>query len=493
MGEEIDHDHFDDAERERFSRRLSGCLSALAQLLEQPGFGVLERTIGAELEVSLVTANGRPLAENTRVLDASNDPRLTLELLRFNLETNLRHTRLSGRPFAHLARELDGALVEMRRAAGTCEGRVATIGILPTLRAGDLRHEAMTDLRRFHALSRSIRERRRAAFDLAIDGQDTLRMRWDDLTPEGANTSFQIHLSAAPREFSDLFNAAQLATAPVLAVSGNSPTFLGRRLWEETRVALFKQSVDDRDHERRARHDEPRVSFGRQWLRTGVLELFREGVELHQPLLPVLDDEDPLGALANGDTPRLAELRLHHGTIWRWNRPVYDPHEGGHLRIELRALPSGPTVADMVANAAFLVGLTLGLAPTVAALTEALPFARAEENFYRSAQSGLGARLMWPGLPAERTAGEVARRLLPTARRGLIEAGVEPAEVEQRLDVIDARISTGMTGAHWQRLQLAALERKLGRDDALAAMLERYLELSERGEPVHTWTVEPPG
>ena len=148
-----------------------------------------------------------------------------------------------------------------------------------------------------------------------------------------------------------------MLTAPVLAASGNSPTFLGHRLWHETRVALFKQAGDDRPPDRTPSGGmPPRVGFGNGWVREGALELFCESVALHEPLLPVCGGENPRACARAGGIPRLDELRLHHGTVWKWNRPVYDPAYGGHLRIELRALPSGPTLCDMLANAAFLVG-----------------------------------------------------------------------------------------------------------------------------------------
>ncbi|MGH2745921.1 MAG: glutamate--cysteine ligase, partial [Thermoleophilaceae bacterium] len=295
----------------------------------------------------------------------------------------------------------------------------------------------------------------------------------------------QIHLRVNPSEVAAVYNAAQLATAPALAVSVNSPIFLGHRLWQETRVALFKQTVDDRPPG--PRRGVPRVCFGRGWLKHGALELFEESVELHEPLLPVMTNEDPVAVTRAGGIPLLAELRLHQGTVWRWNRAVYDPAEGGHLRIEMRALPSGPTVADMMASAAFLVGLALELPRSPASV----PFEVAESNFYRAAQHGLAAELLWPrgkGLSAI-GARELVHELLPIARRGLLNAEIDAGECERLLTIIERRATTGQTGAQWQRSRLAALEDKLGRREALARMLGGYLEHSELGAPVHTWPI----
>jgi hypothetical protein len=287
------------------------------------------------------------------------------------------------------------------------------------------------------------------------------------------------------------FNAAQLATAPVLAAAGNSPIFLGRVLWEETRIALFEQAADDRDAPGRERLVS-RVAFGTDWLRTSVLDLFEESVRHHEPLLPILGDQDPLLALGDGGVPRLDELRLHQGTVWRWNRAIYDSGFGGHLRIEMRPLPAGPTVTDMMANAAFLLGLTLALAPDAEEWTKKLLFARVHANFYDAARLGLEAELEWPAAGGSERVGaaELVRRLLPEARRGLVEAGVDAAEADRLLEVIGDRVASGQTGAVWQRRALASLEQGADRDQALERLLERYLELQATGDPVHTWPVQ---
>jgi hypothetical protein len=294
----------------------------------------------------------------------------------------------------------------------------------------------------------------------------------------------------APADFARVFNAAQLATAPAMAVAANSPTFLGHRLWHETRVALFKQAVDYRGPERGR---ESRVGLGSDWAREGAWEIFAANVDRHEPLLPVLGEEDPLALVRAGGVPRLDELRLHQGTVWHWNRAVYDPAMGGHLRVELRGLPAGPTPTDMVANAAFLIGLTLGLARDGEAWTREVPFALAEHNFYRAAQHGLDARLAWPREPGgsaeELAAGELVTRLLPLAREGLEGAGVVAEEVARMLEPVAARASTGRSGAAWQRGALVELEPRLGRPRALAAMLGAYLERAEKDAPVHGWSL----
>ena len=466
MGIEIDRERFDDADYARFTERLEHCLEALAQLLDRPGFGVGPRTIGAELELFLIDDQGHPLAKNQAILEDAGDPRLTLELDRFNLEVNPSPSSLEGRPLSSLGHQLEGALESVRATARAHGGRVAMVGILPTLGDQDLHRGAITDAPRYRALDWSLSRVRAEPFEIEIGGRDgePLRVVRDNIVMEGANTSFQVHLRVDPGDYVDSFNAAQLATAPALAAAGNSPLFLGRVLWEETRIALFEQAADDRDASGRERLVS-RVAFGTDWLRTSILDLFEESVRHHEPLLPICGDQDPLLALGDGGVPRLDELRLHQGTVWRWNRAIYDSGFGGHVRIEMRPLPAGPTVVDMLANAAFLLGLTLALAPSAGDWSKQLLFARAHANFYDAARLGLEAELEWPGpdgAPERVNAAELVPRLLPEARRGLVEAGVEEAEADRLLGVLGDRVASGQTGAVWQRRTLAALEGRGG-------------------------------
>jgi hypothetical protein len=269
-----------------------------------------------------------------------------------------------------------------------------------------------------------------------------------------------------------------------------SPTFLGHRLWEETRIAVFKQSVDDRgSFEPRRRL--ARTALGTGWLRGGPLELFTESVRLHRPLLPVLGNLGRPADRADWEAPPLDELRLHQGTVWHWNRAIYDPASGGHLRIEMRALPAGPTVIDMLANAAFLIGLSLWLAGQDQRWTYALSFERADHGFYRAAQQGLSARLSWPAGHHDQirtlVAAKLVAELVPAARQGLLQAGVAAAAADGLLEVISARAASGQTGAVWQRAALAAARRHHDAERALAVMLDRYLQCAETGLPVHTW------
>ena len=323
MGLEIDRDRFEAVDYKKFGERLGDCLLTLETLLGRSDFGEGPPTIGAELEVALIDAAARPIPLAVEVLRETVDPRMTLEINRFNLECNLRYGPLAGAPFAALRRELEDAHAELSRAAALHGARIAMVGILPTVQTSDLDSTVMTDTARYRALAFALREARQGPFRLDIDGDDPLLMDCDSVTFEGAATSLQLHLRVAPKDFAPLFNAIQLATAPAIALAANSPIFIGHRLWDETRVALFKQAVDERDAVAKQSQRLPRVGFGTHWLREGAFELFRDAVEIFPPLLPILDQEDPLACLEDGDIPKLREIRLHQGTVWSWNRPVF--------------------------------------------------------------------------------------------------------------------------------------------------------------------------
>jgi hypothetical protein len=490
MGREIERERFGGADYERFSERLGVSLAALGELLERPGFGEGPQTVGAELEMALVDGAGRPAAENVAVREAlgGDDDDVALEVGRFCIESATAPVELAGRPFTALAARVTNSVERIAAAAAAQGVRVAMIGTLPTLTMGDLGPGSLTESARYRALSAAL-EPMKPDRRVIIDGPETLDVELPGIVAEAANAAFQIHLRVAPADFARTFNAAQLATGPALAAGANSPTFLGKLLWDETRVPLFHQAIDG--HQGGEEVWRPsRVSFGHGWVRRGFLELLQETVALHEVVLPLSEAEEPLEVVRAGGVPELAELRLHHGTTWRWNRAVYDPVGGGHLRIELRALPSGPSVIDMAANAAFLIGATLGLADEDW-MIPAMPFELARRNFYRAARGGLDAELLWPApqapSPRPMPAAEVVARLIPVARRGLAGAGVDDDEAEALLGVMSERVAGEMTGARWQRAALATLDERMMRGTALAATLDSYIEAQFSGLPVHRW------
>lgn len=489
MGLLIDRASFSAEDYRHAGVRLRENLAALKILLQRPGFGCGEPSLGAELEMSIVDANAEALPLNREVLAATVDPNLQLELDRFNLEYNLSPVPAAGRPFASMQDELTKALEALSQTAARHSGRIVPIGILPTLKLEQLQSGWMTDLARYHALAAGIKRLRREKIAIKIDGDEPLEAEFDSVTVEGANTSLQVHLRVNPCDFADYYNAAQLVTPLALAVGANSPFLLGHSLWDETRIALFKQSTDTRRHQHEWRRM-ARVPFGHGWIRHGALELLEESCHLYPIILPIYSDDDDVTIAKSGGIPELAELRLHQGTIWNWNRPIYDSAGGGHLRIELRALPSGPTPVDMMANAAFLVGLVIGMSKNINDLLPAFPFRYADFNFYRAAQSSLNAELLWPTLdatsPAEKPALELCRELLPMADEGLADIGVDAEERTQLLGVIRDRLDARITPAAWQRRTLASFG-GMSRSTALRKLVEEYLSSVATGNPVTEW------
>lgn len=499
MGLEIKKSEFTPRDYERFTGKLFSNLDTLKQLLQQPGFGQGGGTLGAELELYVVDRLGRPLSVNSEIQNALGDPQLTLELNRFNLEYNLTPVGIEGKPFSKIESEISLVLSKLNNLAEQFSGRVLPIGILPTLKRTDFGLHAMTDLSRYHALTRALSDMRGERLTIKIDGADPISLRASDVTLEGANTSLQMHYRVPPEEFADSYNAIQLVTPLVLAISANSPFLLGNRLWHETRIPLFKHAIDGRDHHSLKTGEPDRVSFGNGWVRQGVHELFAEAVYLHQPILPICEParsrqnsaEDSMQDVSLPPAPSLFELSLHQGTVWPWNRPVYDPLEGGHLRIEIRALPAGPSACDMMANAALIIGLAEGLKPRIEEIIPALPFQTLEHNFYQAAEKGVKARLLWPNGPREQLSRmpvtEIVQDLLPTARKGLLGIGINAGEVDYYLGIIQQRVKARTNGACWQLRQFNRLSRSLVKHRALRSMLESYITNSGNNHPVAQW------
>lgn len=490
MGIEIATTRFDEADFRRFGDRLEHQLAALRECLDRPGFGVGPRSMGAELELYIVDRDGRAKHDNQALHELAQDPQLTLELNRYNLEYNLSPQRLSDGALAATEAEIVSKLSRLGAIAETRDAAIVPIGILPTLTSDDVGRHCITDRQRYYALVEQLIKWRGSDFRIDINGAEPLQMAKGDITLEGANTSFQVHLREDPERFVDTFNALQLVTPLALAISANSPGVFGHQLWDETRIPLFKQSIDTR-HPDRYRWSQPaRVCFGHGWARRTPLELFARTVRLYPPLLPACGDEEDAGK----QPPALDELRLHQSTVWQWNRPVYDDADGGHLRVEMRALPAGPTPVDMVAGAALLIGLAQGLRDRIDDILPALPFGLAEFNFYRSAQHGLDARLVWPhtqqrGL-SDRPVTEILADMLPTAESGLADLGVSREECDRYLGVIERRLAAKTNGARWQRDCLAKLlDRGVEKRLALAGMLERYREQSVGNRPLAEWDV----
>ena len=488
VSEQLKQIEFSRAHRREYRRKVQLCLDVFETMLAQSSFDFEKPLTGMEIECNLVDAEYQPAMNNSEVLEAIADPAYQTELGAYNIEFNVPPRRLPGRAALDLEDDVRASLNAAEAKAGTDGSHIVMIGILPTLMPEHLTGHWMSESTRYQALNDSIFTARGEDIMIDIAGPERLSLQTASIAPESACTSMQLHLQVSPADFANNWNAAQVLAGPQLALGANSPYFFGHHLWAETRIELFTQATDTRPDELKAQGVRPRVWFGERWI-TSIFDLFEENVRYFPSLLPQLSDEDPVAELAAGRTPKLSELRLHNGTVYRWNRPVYDIVKGRpHLRVENRVLPAGPTVLDMMANAAFYYGMLRSLSEEDRPLWTKMSFAAAEANFVAAAQHGIDARLYWPGV-GEVTPDElVLRRLLPMADEGLRRWEVA-AEVRDRyLGVIEGRAKTGRNGAVWQSTTVTALQdRGLSRPEALAEMLRLYCERMHSNEPVHTW------
>ncbi|HEY3008788.1 MAG TPA: glutamate-cysteine ligase family protein [Micromonosporaceae bacterium] len=492
MGKDVTPAAFSREDQARYRHKVRRCLDVFALMLDDFGFDADRPTTGLEIELDLVDFDAEPAMRNAEILANLADPTFQTELGQFNLELNARPRLIDGMGFADYERDLLASIGRADERARKADCTILLIGILPTLTPGHAVMGNVSSNDRYHLLNEQIVAARGEDIGLDIRGVERLQMYNDSIAPEAAGTSVQFHLQVAPDTFANHWNAAQAIAGVQLAIGANSPFLFGRRLWAETRIALFEQSTDSRPEELKAQGVRPRVWFGERWI-TSIFDLFEENVRYFPPLLPICTDEDPVEVLRAGGVPRLAELRLHNGTIYRWNRPVYDIMNGRpHLRVENRVLPAGPTVVDMLANAAFYFGLTRELAEADRPIWSQLTFSSAEENFHAAARGGIGGTVYWPRLGEIHVTDLVLERLLPKAYDGLDRFDVDPALRDRLLGIIERRCATRRNGAVWQVDAVAAAERErnLDRCGALRDMVLRYAEHQRANEPVHTWPVE---
>jgi Glutamate-cysteine ligase family 2(GCS2) len=491
VGRDIEAVEFSDEDRRIYDERLRSSLEVLDRMLREQAFEEAPPQVGLELELNLVGEQTAPSMRNAQVLDAITDPDWETELGRFNLEINVPPRQLAGNALPDLERQIRAALNAADERARAIGSRLVMIGILPTLGEQHMSERALSDNARYRVLNEQIFAARGEDMRIQITGAEQLLAYADSITPEAACTSAQLHLQVSPDAFAGYWNAAQAVAGVQVAVAANSPFLFGRQLWHETRITLFQQATDARPQQGKRQGVRPRVWFGERWI-TSVLDLFEENVEFFPALLPICDDEEPLAALERGTIPDLGELSLHNGTVYRWNRPVYAAADGRpHLRVENRVLPAGPSVADVMANAAFYYGLLRALAGEHEPVSSRMPFAAAAGNLREAARYGLDARLFWPGLGEVPAAELVLRHLLPLAREGLRGWEVDLASADRLLGIIEQRCLTGQTGAAWQIGVVAAMSRRgTSRQRALSLMTERYIEHMHTNEPVHAWPVE---
>jgi CBS domain-containing protein/gamma-glutamyl:cysteine ligase YbdK (ATP-grasp superfamily) len=483
-------DQLDEMMAHSFMKALLEDLRALAFMLADGRIQSGVWRIGAEQEMFLIDHELRPAPHSLEVIEAAGDARLTTEIAKFNLEANLTPLDLSGDCFSRMENELTELITLVRSHARIHNADVLLAGILPTLRKSDLTLKNLTPIARYHQLNRGVIGLRGGPISIHIKGLDELQLTHDNIMMESCNTSFQIHFQSNPGEFVNHYNVAQVITAPVLAVAVNSPLLFGHRLWQETRVALFQHSTDERSRSQLGRSQPTRVSFGDDWLRNSVIELFNEQISRFRPIMFTQPDENPFQVLARGEIPRLSALRLHNGTVWRWNRACYGITEGiPHLRIENRALPAGPTIVDEIANATFFTGLMLALPNEYPDISEQMKFEEVKSNFFRAARDGLDAQFEWFDGESHSASSLILERLLPLARKGLRAAAIAEADVEKYLGIIESRARTRQTGARWLLKTLTSVSDSHAKELPSGRLTAAMLAGQSTGSPIHTWAI----
>ena len=469
MGTEIDSIRFEADAWPQFLKRLKEETALLRRKVHDGAHSDRSAVGGFEIEAWLCDADMNPAPRNTEFLDRFGSDLATMELAKFNFELNNTPHPLTGDAFAKFAAQMHETCRRANETAVEMGLRAVTVGILPTLKPSDFCLQNMSEMKRYRALNEQIfneRAGRPLLLDIAAD-HDRLRLRHDSVMLEAAATSFQIHTQVPFERAHHYYNASILASAATVAVSANSPFLFGKRLWHESRIPLFEQAVDS--GEKRAR-----VSFGSTFARESILECFDENFDDFDILLPILFED------ASPDS--FAHLRLHNGTIWRWNRPLVGFDDDGtlHFRVEHRVMPAGPSLVDMLANAAFYYGAATTLTKQLEDGRLPCRFDEAQRNFYAAARRGLEAEVIWNGRtqPVQTL---MLETLLPMAHDGLKTLGIAASDIDRYLTIIDARTRSKKNGAAWQLAYADA------HGEDMTKLAEAYWKNQQTGAPVHTW------
>ncbi len=492
MGEQRVSKVNDPVQMQKFVRGLLCDVQALEYMLENDWFDKSAVRIGAEQELVMVDKTTlRPAPIAVEALERMEGwDFVETELALFNLETNLTPRELKGSCFSDLQNENQDFLSKIQSVLDDFNAQILLTGVLPTLRKRDMSLDNLTPKKRYRALMESLNEQLIGSnYELRLTGIDELSLKHDSPFLEACNTSFQVHLQVAPERMVQMYNIAQALTGPVIAVSANSPLVFGRRLWHESRIALFQQALDTRNSSEHMRERSPRVSFGTGWLRDSILEIYKEDIARFRVLLAGDVEEDALALVREGKVPKLRSLQVHNSTVYRWNRPCYGISDNGkpHLRIENRVLPSGPTVVDEVANAAFWVGCMEGLANKYADITQEISFEDVRDNFIKASRFGIDTKFTWCNDEKISAVELIHSKLLPIAREGLESHNVDADDIDLYMGIIEGRVRSHMNGARWTLRAYTKLKKEASEDEALTVLTNAMLKNQSKNIPVHEW------
>ncbi|MCB0653981.1 MAG: CBS domain-containing protein [Saprospiraceae bacterium] len=481
----------EEAVMQEFVKNLLRDVEALEYMLDNKWFETDTIRIGAEQEMCLVysdTYKPAPLAMEA-LAQMPNYNWVETELAKFNLETNLKPREFKGKCLSQMEHELVTNLDKIRKKVAPLNSDIILTGILATLHKRDLDYDNLTPLPRYRALMDALKSQLIGEqFELRLTGIDEILVKHNTPMLEACNTSFQVHLQVTPDSFVKMHNIAQMLAAPVMAIGANSPIVFGKRVWHESRIALFQQAIDVRTSHDHMRERSPRVSFGSGWTEDSVMEIYKEDIARFRVLLAAELQEDALKSIKEGITPKLRALQVHNSTVYRWNRPCYGISENGkpHLRIEARVLPAGPTVLDEVANAAFWLGSMIGLANKYDDIRDLIEWENVRDNFAKAARFGIDTKFTWMN-DRKVSACDLVLELLPIAREGLESKKVDPADIDKYLGIIEERAKKQMTGARWQLRAYTKLIKEVERDEALTILTASIIKNQKEGSPVHNW------
>lgn len=486
---DVNHLIGDKTRQQQFTRNLLRDIKALGRMLDEGWFEIDRVRIGAEQEMCLVDELSKPNPISLEILQELDDELLTTELARFNLEANLPPLDFEGSCLREMEAAIHRQLEPVFNAMKERSGDIILTGILPTIRKYDIQIENVTPLARYKALCEAIMMLRGGEYEIRLEGMDELKMMFDTPLLEACATGFQVHLQVAPAEMVDKYNAAQAIAAPILAAATNSPILFGKRLWHETRVALFQQSIDTRKAGDHLRDFSPRVTFGTKWVENSILEVYHEDISRYRVLLSTETKEDVEQMMSEGKVPKLNALQIHNSTVYRWNRPCYGLSEGkAHLRIENRVLPSGPTVIDEIANAAFWLGLLNGFNDHVPDVRKRMSFESARSNFLMACKYGIESKFTWLDEHTVTAKELVMEELLPIARHGLKKQHINESDIDRYLNIIQERVESQQTGSRWMMKSYNKLLKDgCTREEATAALTASMIYHQDTSQPVHTW------
>lgn len=451
--------------------------------------GLIEKSpirIGAEQEFCLIDDTFLPKGNSLEILKDINDDHFTTEIGNFNLEINLDPVELKGDCFSSLNNQLKTLLDKAKHVAKTKDTKILLTGILPTLTLSHMSIENMTPIQRYFVLNEAIVESRKQEFDIKIKGIDELNILHDSVMLEGCNTSFQMHLQVNPDNFVENYNWAQAISGPILSACTNSPLLFGKELWDETRIALFTQSVDTRANSFLLNQKQSRVSFGNNWETGTIADIFKDNVSRFRSLVTSEYLKDSVEMLEKGQIPQLMALSLHNGTVYRWNRVCYGVGNGKpHLRIENRYIPSGPTIKDEIANMVFWVGVMLGKPKRYNKIHEKMDFKDVKSNFFNAARYGMSTQFLWDGRYI--TSHElISKKLLPMARKGLNKAGISKKDTDYYLSIIEQRI-TSHNGSEWMSKRYRNLLKTNEPFEAVQILTSNIYKHQQEGKPISSW------